>query len=384
MALSGMIALTSCSDSDEAGQDRLSLDDNMKSLTVMYSLAGPGDNGYNDLMTEGTVSFGDSLDIALHTLRPATKQEAKMMLDKWLEETQGRKQRSLLVLAGADYETLAADMAPLNDGKRSVLLVESESESMPEGVTTASIDRKSVFFLAGALSARTDAYILAAMRDDKMVNASIKAFRDGYEKHCGQNVIGDILYLSDKDDLFPEWNYNNPDKAYEMVKKVSTERNKLCEHTETILDARFILLPLAGASNYGAYMIAMEEDINGYSPMGIIGMDKDHSGQMNLAPFSVVLRVDKMLRDCISAWSRGEELPKHRTFTMPEGYADVALNPTFDSNTYYAKEVDPDNWYYDEESGETIYSNKPMADDYWKVKYQELKGEAVEYGKNEK
>lgn len=379
LALMGLSALTSCRDNDDAEQGLTTMDDDMMSLTVIFSQSGPGDNGYNDLMTEGTVPFADSMHIALHTLRPITTLEAKMMLDQWLEDTKDREQRSLLVLAGSDYEELAAGLSPLGDGKRSVLLLESESESMPEGVSTANIDRKSVFYLAGAMSARTDAYIMAGMRGDKMVDAAIKAFRDGFEKHNERNVIEDVLYISDEDDVFPEWGYNNPDKAYRMAREILAERKKLCEQTKTILDSRFILLPLAGASNYGAYMLAMEEDINSKTPMGIIGMDKDHNGQMDLLPFSVVLRVDRMLYNCLSAWSRGEALPKHRTFTMPEGYADVVVNPTFDTRTYFAYEIDRDAWYIDDETGDTIFSAKRMDENYWNEKYQALKKEAVEY-----
>lgn len=380
----GIFALTSCSEHDDdaaAVQGVTLMDDNMTSLTVMFSQSGPGDNGYNDLMAEGIAPFGDDQSIAMHTLRPASTTEAKMLLDKWLTDTQNREQRSLLVMAGSDYEKLAAGMAPLTDGKRSVLLVESESESLPNGVSTANIDRKSVFYLAGAMAARNDAYIVAAMRGDKIVDASIKAFKDGYAKYGTKEGLADVFYLSEEDELIPEWGYNKPDKAYELIRKIATERKQVSAQTKDILKSRFILLPLAGASNYGAYMVAMEEDINGKTPMGIIGMDKDYSGQIDLAPFSVVLKVDKMLHSCISSWIKGEELPKHRTFTLSEGFADVVVNPLFDRSTYFAFDEDRENWYIDEETGETVYATKPIDEQYWTNKYKELKEEAISYGK---
>lgn len=390
MLMMGVSTLTSCSDSDDADQNVTILDDTMMSLTVIYSPSGPGDNGYNDLMTEGLAYFSNQDSIAMHTIRPTTTQEAEQLVDKWLEDTKDREQRSLLVLAGSEYEQLAAKMTSLNDGNRSVLLVESESANMPEGVSTANIDRKSVFYLAGAMSARCDAYIIAAVRGDKVLDASIKAFKDGFEKHTDQYHVKEVLYISEEENMtdIPEWCYNQPGAMYMMSKNIiraitdslSQPVDEDFDPDSYISDSRFILMPLAGASNYGAYTLAMEEDINGHSSMGIIGMDKDYSGQLDLSPFSVTLRVDKMMHNTIAAWVKNEQMPKHHTFTMSEDYADIVLNPTFDRTTNFAEETVMDTIYYLDGILSVVQVSRPIDENYWEDRYSELREEAIEYG----
>lgn len=366
--LLALVGMAACSN-DEEGTPLIVMDDQMPSVTVIYTLSGPGDNGYNDLMVKGVAHFCDSTDVALHTFHPGSLQEAEVMVQKWLVETAGRTQRSMLVLAGSDYTDLATRLQPITDPKQCILLVESGLTDMPDGVVTANVERKGVMYLAGALSARTPAYILAAMPGDEVVDPAIQAFRDGYEAHSMGCRIEEVHYLSR--DVS---GYAMPNEAYQYMAGLMHEHQDLMYTMGDMLAARYILLPLAGSSNTGLYYNLMQAYNSLQTFQAVIGMDVDYSGRLDMVPFSVVVNVDKMLRDNLQTWINGGELPKHRTYTMTEGYADVVLNPVFNTNSVYnmqefAMEIEDDFLHYIDF----------LPQDYWQQQHEALMEEAREY-----
>ncbi len=357
-------ALAACNDAE----DRIItvMDDLMPSVTVIYSVSGPGDNGYNDKMVEGVVHFCDSTNVALHTIRPASVEEARNMVNKWITDTEGRATRSMLILAGNEYSELASSIKPIEDKNRCILLVESEDDNMPKGVVTACVDRKSVMYLAGAMSARTSAYIMAAMPGDKMVETSIKAFRDGYEAHKHGHEIEEVYYLCKNEE-----GYAVPNLAYNYADSVTYAR------MGDFSKMNFILLPLAGGSNTGAYLFMIQSFGTMLTHQAVIGVDEDYSGRLEMSPFSIVIRVDKMMKDCISTWLNGKSLPAHYTYRMDDGFADVVVNPSFNRGSIYALEE-----IVIGEGDEAHTTTGALPEDYWTKKYEELRSEALEYGKN--
>lgn len=360
-----VLALTACT-KDEEYKITTVMDDVMPSITVIYSISGPGDNGYNDKIVEGVIQFCDSTNIALHTIRPASVAEAESIVNKWITDTEGRATRSMLILAGNEYSKLASAIKPIEDQNRCILLVESEDENMPKGVVTACVDRKSVMYLAGAMSARTTAYIMAAMPGDKMVEAAIKAFSDGYEAHQQGYSIKEVHYLYGN-----EQGYAMPNLAYEYADSVNNE------HFFFDYELRCILLPMAGGSNTGAYFHSIQWHGGLISNVAVIGMDGDYSGSIEMSPFSIVISVDMMIKDCISTWMKGKSLPAHRTYCMEDGYADIVMNPSFDRESRYAMEMIKE--VVEEDMEFTRLESLPA--DYWTNKYEELKSEALEYGR---
>lgn len=366
-----ILALTGCHEDDPILAEVTVIDDSMPSVTVIYSLSGPGDNGYNDMMVEGVVNFCDSANVAMHTLRPSTLEEARLMTETWMARTEDHEMPAMLVLAGNEYAEMAAALPPMNDKKRCILLVESEETDMPSGVVTASVDRRSVMYLAGALSARTPAYILGAMPGDKMVATAIDAFGAGYKAHQQGYNIEQTHYLAND-----EKGYAMPNDAYAYVANLTRERQMLSMETGDPLDARYIVLPMAGGSNTGVYFYMLQSFNDMQSFQAVIGVDVDYSNRLVNVPFSVVIRVDRMLRDCILTWMKGKALPRHHTYTMEEGFADVVLNPSFSLTSMYAMEE-----FEEEEDGEVFVYQDYLPADYWVMKYEELKEEAIAYGK---
>lgn len=363
-----VLALTACT-KDDADKVTTVMDDVMPSITVIYSISGPGDNGYNDIMLKGVVNFCDSANVALHTIRPTSVTEAKSIVNEWIADSVGRKTRSMLILAGGEYSELASAIQPLKDKKRCILLVESEEKNMPNGVVTACVDRKSVMYLAGALSARTPAYIMAAMKGDKMVDPAIKAFCDGYEAKAQDYKVEEVHYLSDNEE-----GYAMSNQAYAYAANLIKSRDEsISQMKSDNYSSRFILLPMAGGSNTGVYFYMMQSygDLRSY--YAVIGMDVNYSGRLVMSPFSIVISVDKLMEDCISTWLRGKSLPAHRTYSMDEGFADVVVNPSFNFSGQYATQEFADT------DGFSSFGQLPEK--YWKDKYEEYKSEALEYGK---
>lgn len=352
------------------------LDDSLPSVTVIFSVGGPGDNGYNDLMMKGVVHYCDSANVSLHTLCPNSLGEASAMIEDWLKATANKQQRSLLVLTGNEYAGILEDVEDIEDDKRTILFLESPETDLPKGIVSASIEREGVMYLAGAMSARTSAYIMGGMEDDEMVEASVKAFKDGYKAHNESGEEVEVFYLSDD-----ESGYSQPNLAFNFMKRINKEREEMAQNSGTLFASRFIVLPLAGASNLGAYFYMMQQGVNPEVFSAVIGMDKDFSGTVETVPFSVVLYVDWMLKDCLTTWLKGDELPKHRTYTMAEGYASIVVNNGFYYNSYYAIEGDE---IEIDEDGEPIHNITFLPENYFQKKYVELLAEAMDYAKKTK
>ncbi len=363
-----VLALTACT-KDDADKVITVMDDVMPSITVIYSISGPGDNGYNDIMLKGVVNFCDSANVALHTIRPNSITEAKSIVNEWIADSVSRTTRSMLILAGGEYSELASAIQPLDNKNKCVLLVESDEKNMPKGVMTACVDRKSVMYLAGALSARTPAYIMAAMKGDKIVDPAIKAFCDGYKAKAQDHKVEEVHYLSENEE-----GYAIPNKAYAYAASLIKNReDSISQLKSDYYSSRFILLPMAGGSNTGVYFYMMQSygDLRSY--YAVIGMDADYSGRLEMSPFSIVISVDKMMEDCISTWLKGKSLPAHRTYSMDEGFANVVMNPSFNFRGQYAMQEFAD--------ADGFSSVGQLPENYWTEKYEEYKSEALEYGK---
>lgn len=367
------MTLSGCSDDEDYNKIYAVMGENMPSVTVVYSLSGPGDNGYNDMMVEGVVQFCDSANVALQTYQPESMEEARRLVDNWMDVTAGRSQRSLLVLVGNEYSSLASQLEPIDDKKRCILLVESEKTDMPNGVVTACVDRRGVMYLAGAMSSHTPAYIVAAMPGDNMVEPAIKAFCDGYETHGQGNKVEDIHYLSDDEN-----GYSMLNEAYEYAIRLANERLEYSFTTGQQLDSRHIVLPLAGGSNTGIYFYSIQSYNEVKTFQAVIGMDVDYSGRLDMTPFSIVINVDDMLEDCISSWLKGRSLPNHRTYSMAEGYADIIINSSFNAKSTYAMQE----FFWDDGYGNLVSSIDYLPADYWETRYNDIKKDAEEYEKN--
>ena len=314
---------------------------NHQHLTLITSASGLGDMGYNDQIMSGIMHFYEANEVSMNLVRPNKTEEAKQTLQKWQAETKD-KGKSLLVLAGNEYETLVT-IGNLNLSKnQQILLFESKKQNLPEGVNTFHINRYGASYLAGCMAKEHEAAtIVAAMPGDPILEESIQGFTDGYQAHNNNRVK--LVYLSDNEEGFAM-----ADSAYRVASEI---RNAF-------------IFPLAGGSNSGIYKYSRETDF--YLPL-IVGMDTDCSMYSDRIPFSMVVHIDKVIEQYLTDWMNDVPMEKNQTFGLESGMIDIAFSPVFYRNL--------DIW-------ENYYENE----DYWVNAYQSHKAEAMgkeeEYEKN--
>ena len=314
---------------------------NHQHLTLITSASGLGDMGYNDQIMSGIMNFYEANEVSMNLVRPNKTEEAKQTLQKWQAETKD-KGKSLLVLAGNEYETLVTT-GNLNLSKnQQILLFESKNKNLPEGINTFHINRYGASYLIGCMAKEHEAAtIVAAMPEDPILEESIQGFTDGYQEHSDNQV--ELVYLSDNEDGFAK-----ADSAYRVASEI---RNAF-------------IFPLAGGSNSGIYKYSRETDF--YLSL-IVGMDTDCSMYSDRIPFSMVVHIDKVIEQYLTDWLNDVPMEKSRTFGLESGMIDIAFSPVFYRNL--------DIW-------ENYYENE----DYWVNAYQSHKAEAIgkeeEYEKN--
>ena len=306
---------------------------NHQHLTLITSASGLGDMGYNDQIMSGIMNFYEANEVSMNLVRPNKTEEAKQALQKWQAETKD-KGKSLLVLAGNEYETLVTTGNLNLSENQQILLFECKNQNLPEGVNTFHINRYGASYLAGCMAKEHEAAtIVAAMPEDPILEESIQGFTDGYQAHSDNQV--ELVYLSDNEDGFAK-----ADSAYRVASEI---RNAF-------------IFPLAGGSNSGIYKYSRETDF--YLPL-IVGMDTDCSMYSNRVPFSMVVHIDKVIEQYLTDWMNDVPMEKNQTFGLESGMIDIAFSPVFYRNL--------DIW-------ENYYENE----DYWANAYQSHKAEAME------
>lgn len=322
------VALSSCSSSEDKAVDAKEA-----RLTVIASASGLGDMGYNDQIMSGIMHFYEANEVSMNLVRPNKTEESKQAFQKWQTETKD-KGKSLLVLAGNEYETLVTT-GNLNLSKnQQILLFESKNKNLPEGINTFHINRYGASYLTGCMAKEHEAAtIVAAMPGDPILEESIQGFTDGYQAHSDNQV--ELVYLSDNEDGFAK-----ADSAYRVASEI---RNAF-------------IFPLAGGSNSGIYKYSRETDF--YLSL-IVGMDTDCSMYSDRIPFSMVVHIDKVIEQYLTDWMNDVPMEKNQTFGLESGMIDIAFSPVFYRNL--------DIW-------ENYYENE----DYWANAYQSHKAEAME------
>lgn len=301
-------------------------------LTVVTSFDGLGDMGYNDLVMAGIMRFYEVNDVKLSLIRPHKTDDVNQILQNWLTATQ-HQNNSLLVLAGSEYEQLFTNHSIQLSDNQQILLFESKNTKLPEGVSTFCINRYGVSYLAGCMAKKHEAAtIIAAMKNNPILEESIQGFSDGYETYSSKKA--EVTYLSTGEEGFAM-----ADSAYRVASQIYNA----------------FIFPLAGGSNQGIYKYSREAIF--YLPL-IVGMDWDCSMYSDRIPFSMVVHIDWVVEKYLNEWVRLVPFPKHQTFGLNTGMTDIVLSPVF----YWNLDIWED--YYDHE-------------DYWENAYLSHRTEAM-------
>jgi basic membrane protein A len=323
--------LFSCTNSEDTAADAFKAH-----LTIITSVGGLGDMGYNDQILSGTMHFYEANDISMNLIRPNDTEEIRQVLQKWQTEAKNYE-KSLLVLTGSEYENVLAESNVQLEDNQQILVFETKNQNLPKGVSSFYINRYGASYLAGCMAKEHEAAaIIAAMPGSPTLEEAIAGFSDAYRTHSQQEAK--VIYLAED-----ESGFNMADKAYQTMSDIYNA----------------FIFPLAGGSNIGIYKYSRETSF--YLPL-VVGMDADQSMQSSRIPFSMVIHIDQVVEQYLSDWLNGIPLEKYQTFGLESGMIDISLSPVF----YQNMEIWED--YYED-------------DNYWKNAYQSHKTEAI--GKEE-
>lgn len=295
--------------------------DGRPQLTVITSISGLGDMGYNDMIMSGIMNFYYEQDINMSMFHPTDMEDVKRSVNDWCNSTAGTERKCLLLLADNAYEKILRELNVRLAYNQNILIFETESKDLPEGVITFNIDRYGVAYLAGCMAMKHEAAtVVAAMPDNYILDRAIDGFRDGY---CSEgNTNFEVIYLAENDSGFRMQN-----KAYQITGEMNNS----------------FIFPVAGGSNNGVYKYSREDNI--FLPL-IAGMDVDCSYFSPRIPFSVVIHIDELVNEYLTAWTEGKDIEPYRTYGLESGVTDIVTSEVFyDNLTVWEDYYDnPDFW----------------------------------------
>lgn len=331
-----MTGLSSCNNKEDAFTEQPPV----ARVTLIPSIGGPGDNGYNDLILSGVIRFGQRTGTELSLVQPHSIDDARTVITKWMSRVSDEE--VLLVLGGSDYEEIAKSECKSLDSKHRVLLFEADTAGMPQGVSTFSINRYGASYLAGCMAQKSStAHIIMAMPGIDTNEKAAQGFRDGYETHASDARLV-MHYLSSGVSGFAM-----PDSAFKLAAQMNED----------------FVFPLAGGSNNGIYKYAAGTL---FVTMLVAGMDVDCAAQCKRVPFSLVVHIDSLVEQYLDNWNKGEGLPRYACYGLSSGFVDIVTTPTyfynFDFNDLYE-------YYYFEK-------------DYWSNLYKQYFDKAVKAEQN--
>ena len=357
LMLAVLSAFTSCSDDDATESSEAC----HRQLTVVFSTGGLGDNGYNDKMMQGMMSFaGSHKDVATHILRPQSLDEAREIYADWLSRSAQSNDSSLIVFASSEYADVVKATASTKEGSpkgnNTVMLFESGGEGIPEGIITAKLQRYGASYLAGAMVSEDQAILVLAMEGDEMVDDAAKGFTDGHHAHSSHKLHRVVLANDYTGFNMPLEAYRRVDSIYVNDKPEDEGQKPLWASSRSFSH----VYSVAGGSNVGVRQLVL----NCTYSAGLIGIDNDLSALSNLVSLSVVLESGKLIADYIKAWYHGSEIKSHAVYGLDSEYVRIAVNPNasaYFNDDYYEEDVFPkryDRYINEARERETEYERK--------------------------
>lgn len=295
-----IIFLLSCCTGEKADSDC--------QITVLFSLSGLGDMGYNDEILRGAQTIKkERSDVKLQYFTPSSLEDAEQIFREWLQQC-GKGGRNLFVFASSDYETVAkkclAEVSSIN--KNDILLFESvNAENLP--LNHFQISLYGASYLAGITAAATPAEFARTVLGNSQ-DLPIKYAAEGFEAGfiSGGKTKPEIVNLAD------DWSgFAKADEVYLKMK-------------EWVQKSSFIF-PVAGGSNNGVYRYMREFS----SGLFTAGMDVDKSALCSQIVGSVVKRIDKLIINYLNQWIDTGNFPSTIHYGLESGYSDWVLSPDY-------------------------------------------------------
>lgn len=280
-------------------------------VTLLVSPYGLGDNGYNDCIADAVFAFSEQHGTEVHLLLPDNEKEAARLYAQYLADNEN-KDSSIIILGASSYEHIAKQTPLTLKGKGSrVLLVDGNSDELPDGVFSFIIDRYGVSYLVGAMSADFNALIFAAAPGYTTLESAIKGFVDGHTTYRDAGRASEVVYLADGEEGFAM-----PDSAYRVIARRM--------QYSWIYDE--MIFPLLGGSGSGVLRCVNDDE---FAMALVVGMDVDQTGRCSRVPFSVVIHVGDVICQYLEEWLEGEEWAHRHVWGLAEEAVNIIFTPNF-------------------------------------------------------
>lgn len=280
-------------------------------VTLLVSPYGLGDNGYNDCIADAVFAFSEQHGTEVHLLLPDNEKEAARLYAQYLADNEN-KDSSIIILGASSYEHIAKQTSLTLKGKGSrVLLVDGNSDELPDGVFSFIIDRYGVSYLVGAMSADFNALVFAAAPGYTTLESAIKGFVDGHTTYRDAGRASEVVYLADGEEGFAM-----PDSAYRVIAR-------RMQHS-WIYDE--MIFPLLGGSGSGVLRCVNDDE---FAMALVVGMDVDQTGRCSRVPFSVVIHVGDVICQYLEEWLEGEEWAHRHVLGLAEEAVNIIFTPNF-------------------------------------------------------
>lgn len=302
---------------------------NVYSILTVFSPDGLGDLSYNDNIYRG---FREAINahenLAVETYTPTDEDDAEHVIEQWFAEkskpaVSGYVKKRLLVLTDASFETLLKKHGDWRNAKGDEILWLDSRNLDSLNVFSRYNSLFGVSHLAGQvvhkLGVNKAASVLANAKLEPL-KQSLDGFVAGFREAGGKFDSGDIYYLAQN----ASEGFNFADSLYRLSYKLDS------------IGYRFVF-PVAGGSSAGILRYTREfADSNSFYTCG---MDTDQQAYSKRVVFSLVKRMDLVVKDFINQWLSDSTLELTRTYGLLDDYTDFVIADAFkDANIDYAKE----------------------------------------------
>jgi len=276
-----------------------------KEIMVLFGPNAWGDNGYNDLIYKGVLSYikeDKTPDVKVYYYNPASIDEAERIVKAWKEDSLSEKKR-LLVLANAVYQDIAISEFtdyPTDTTRQQIVLFESDGVDLP-GVCTFRLSMYGTSYISGAVVGKlafTPLIVMASSTDSSVVKAA-EGFRNGYADFSAGDMSVRQVYISDTNK-----GYAMPDSAY----------MKMYDWTKF----HDFIFPVMGGSIMGVFRYIREYP----SRLFTVGMDVDQSHLCSNLFGNMLKHMDVVVKHYLNSWVSGDRLPHCATYGLRDGYTD--------------------------------------------------------------
>lgn len=282
---------------------------------TLYSQAGIGDFGYQDLIYYGMNLAKESYHFSLENVHPSSMKSAESYIGTFFDETDSDKYRQrLLVLTSGEFDTLFTIHPEWKQDSRNTILVLGRRENSIDAHFW-DISLYGASYLAGRTvkdMGLDSTMILAANPKTQAIQDAISGFIDGYRKSNGFfDVNRDILYLED-----------NEGEGF------NSQMSYFYAAFDTTLSEKKFIFPVMGGSNLNLfrYMREVQDSLRILS----CGMDANQENMSEGIAFSIEKKSDSLVMEFIKKWATGQPLETDFFATFDSKFVGVTVSKGYE------------------------------------------------------